>query len=133
MNRTALAALISPWALPLSYACVLAAYVKRDPFEAAPLLPGHLAMVLMLAYVVTLFIGVPLWLALSARWAVSIVAAAMSGAAVGLLVATVFRRTEPQLFFPAGFLEWVGGIGGLLCALIFRLIAGGNLTRRLSR
>jgi hypothetical protein len=124
MNRTALAALISPWALPLSYACVLAAYVRGDPFAAAPLLPGHLAMVLILAYAVTLLLALPLWLAITVRWAVPFTAAAMTGAVIGLAVAIVYRRAEAQLAFPAGFLEWAGGVGGLLCSLIFRAIAG---------
>ena len=124
MNRTVLAASISPWVLPLSYACVLAVYVGGDPLKAAPLLPGHLAMVLILAYLVTLFVALPLWVAIAARWVIPYKAAGVTGAAIGLAVAILYRRTEPQLGFPSGFLEWTGGAGGALSALIFRAIAG---------
>jgi hypothetical protein len=80
---------------------------------------------------VTLLFVLPLWWAITARWPVSFSAASITGAVIGIVVASIYRRAEAQLLFPAGFLEWVGSLGGLLCAVTFRGIAGAQSNPRL--
>lgn len=125
-GRHICAALIAPWALPLSYVCILWAYVGGNPFEAVPLLPGHLAAILMFAYIVMFIVALPLWLVLNARYNIMFPATGVVGASIGIAVAVAFRVLNPQLNYPIGFLELSGGIGGAVCALIFRAIVGSH-------
>ena len=81
-GRHICAALISPWALPLLYLCVLWAYVGSDPFEVAPLLPGALAVILMLAYIVMFIVALPLWLVLNVSYNIMFPAAGVVGAGI---------------------------------------------------
>jgi hypothetical protein len=118
------AALLSPLVLPLSYVGVLWVYVGGDPFEAAPLLPGHLAVILIYVYMVMFIVALPLWLKLNARYSITFPAAGVAGAGIGIVVAITFRALNSQLNYPFGFLELTGGIGSAVCALIFRAIVG---------
>ena len=118
------AALISPLAVPLSFFCVLWVYIGGDPFEAAPLLPGALAVILIYAYIVMFIVALPLWRVLKTRYNIMFSTAGITGAGIGIAFAIIFRVWNPQLNFPIGFLELAGGIGGASCALIFRAIVG---------
>ena len=122
ITRYIVAVAVAPWAVPLAYASVLAAYTGRDPFDAEPLLPGHLAAVLVVAYQVTVLVALPLWLVLARRWKISYQIAAVSGLALGVLAAFVFARLRED--YRLGFLLWTGGLGGLLAAVIFRAVIG---------
>ncbi len=116
------AVVVAPWAVPLVYGSVLAVYAGRDPFDAEPLLPGHLAAVLVVAYEVTLVVALPLWLLLARRWRISYQIAALSGLALGVSTALVFARLRTD--YRLGFLLWTGGLGGVLAAVIFRAVVG---------
>lgn len=122
VKRYVTAVAVAPWAIPLAYALVLAAYTGRDPFDAEPLLPGHLAAVLIVAYEVTLLVGLPLWLVLARRWRISYQTAALSGLVLGISTAIVFGMLREDYLI--GFLLTTGGLGGMMAAVIFRAIVG---------
>jgi hypothetical protein len=122
VKRYVIAVATAPWAVPLAYALVLGVHVGRDPFEAEPLLPGHLAAVVMMAYWVTVLVALPLWLVLSRRWTISYQIAALSGLMLGVSTALVGGKLQGG--YPIWFLLSTSGIGGVLAAIIFRAIIG---------
>ena len=127
IKRYVTAVAVAPWAVPLAYASVLATYAGRDPFDAEPLLPGHLAAVLVVAYEVTVLVALPLWLLLARRWKMSYQVAALSGLALGVSTALVFTRLQED--YRVGFLLWTGALGGVVAALIFRVVVGVQTAR----
>src|SRR5581483_180449 len=122
ITRYVTAVAVAPWAVPVTYASVLAAYAGRDPFDAEPLLPGQLAAVLVMAYEVTVLVALPLWLVIAQRWRVSYQTAGLSGLTLGISTALVLGRLREN--YPVGFLLWTGALGGVLAAIAFRAIVG---------
>ena len=122
--RWVFAVLVAPVAVPFCYGLSMWLYAGGNPYKAEPLLPGHLAAVWMLAFEVTLLIGLPTWWILTGKRHLSWRSCAVIGGALGLSVAVAFRYASSQLGFAPGFLELVGGTGGALCAGFFCAVAG---------
>ena len=104
--RIALATLLAPIAVPLWFRLVLGFYVHRPVSQAAPLLPWILAGILFTSYLVTVFVGLPVWTFLTRQGKTSAPLAATVGTALGLLIGAVFlcllTRSSVSLIAPFG-------------------------------
>jgi hypothetical protein len=128
-TRHLLAAVAASVAVPASYAVVMAAYVGGDPFEAVPLLPAHLGAVALFAFWITFIGGLPLWLLVSRRRAISFAAAALSGATIGFVAAVFFFALDSNTLLPIAVVLSTAVCGGTLAAVVFRAIVGGRPDR----
>ena len=65
--RCVFAVLVAPAAVPFCYGLSMWLYAGNNPYKAEPLLPGQLAAVWMLAFEVTLVVGLPTWWILTGK------------------------------------------------------------------
>ncbi len=121
--RIVAATLVAPLVVPACFRVVLPYYVQGSPEVAAPLLPGMLGVILWAAYLVTLFVGVPAWVAVSSSRRPALRTTVLCGVGLGLAAGLAARITTVQ-DWPVGLLLWSGGLGGGLAAAIFQLVAG---------
>lgn len=121
--RITAATLLAPLVVPACFRAVLPYYVQGSPEGAAPLLPGMLGVITFAAYLVTLLVGVPAWVAVNTFRRLTLAETTSLGAGLGVAVGLVARLTTvPE--WPLGLLLWSGGIGGALAAAVFQVVAG---------
>jgi hypothetical protein len=82
-----------------------------------------LGVITFAAYLVTLLVGVPAWVAVNTFRRLTLAETTSLGAGLGVAVGLVARLTTvPE--WPLGLLLWSGGIGGALAAAVFQVVAG---------
>ena len=121
--RIVAATLLAPLVVPACFRAVLPFYVQGPVDVAAPLLPGMLGVILWAAYLVTLLVGVPAWVAISSSRRLGLATTILCGAGLGALAGLAAQLTTVP-GWPLGLLLWSGGLGGGLAAGIFQLVAG---------
>ena len=121
--RVVAATLLAPLVVPVCFRAVLPFYVQGPVGTAAPLLPGMLGVILWAAYLVTLLVGVPAWVAINSSRRLGLATTILCGAGLGAFAGLAAQLATVQEW-PLGLLLWSGGLGGGLAAGIFQLIAG---------